>query len=104
MDTYQEFLKSIHEKKFLTLEFDSIEKGVIRRKCVPFDFGPSRRHRSLQDRYHFYDLDSPEGQHNLSILPEQVLSISILNESFDPAEFVKWPPDWFVSRDWGAHS
>ena len=31
-----------------------------------------------------------EGRHTLSLLPEQIISIEVLNETFDPAEFVTW--------------
>ena len=26
------------------------------------------------------------------------------NESFDPADYVKWEPTWIVERDWGVYS
>ena len=74
------------------------------RKCIPFDIGPSSKIKDGMDRFHFYDLDSPEGKHNLSILPEQIVSINILNESFEPKDYVKWQPNRFIPRDWGVYS
>ena len=45
-----------------------------------------------------------KGHHNLSILANQIISIELLPENFDPCDYVTWPPSWFVSRDWGVHS
>ncbi|WP_373897812.1 hypothetical protein ACER0A_010775 [Haloimpatiens sp. FM7315] len=102
---HQKFIQAINQKKLVLLKFDSYEKGIISRTCVPFDFGPSRRYRDGQDRYHFYDLDSPSSNHNLSILPSQILDIKILDESFEPKNYVTWSPiRWFLKRDWGAYS
>lgn len=64
-------LEAIKQRKLVEVTFNSIEKGAISRLCVPFDIGPSRRYKDGQVRFHFYDLDSPDGQHNLSILPSQ---------------------------------
>jgi len=72
------------------------------RKCVPFDYGISRKYKDGEDRFHFYDLDSPDGKHNLSLLPEQIQNVNLLNENFDPADYVKWTPNWIVDRDWGG--
>ncbi|HVP97629.1 hypothetical protein [Methanoregula sp.] len=98
------FLKAIHEKRIVIIEVNSFEKGVIQRKCVPYDFGPSRKFRDGFNRYHFYDLNSPEGSHNLSILPEQLLNIQITDEKFHPRDYVNWKPNWYVKRDWGECS
>lgn len=98
------FLKAIESKSLLQLCFNSIEKGQIVRRCIPFDFGPSNRYKDGNDRYHFYDLDSPDGKHNLSILPNQVVEITLVEETFEPGDYVKWTPKWHVARDWGAFS
>ncbi|OGM93121.1 MAG: hypothetical protein A2561_03925 [Candidatus Staskawiczbacteria bacterium RIFOXYD1_FULL_32_13] len=107
MDIHNNFLKAIAELKFVKLRFNSQEKGIIERECIPFDFGPSRRNLSINpDRYHFYDLDSPEGTHNLSILPDQIISLEVLEQKFEPADYITWDPpyDWFIPRDWGKFS
>jgi hypothetical protein len=104
MNNKEIFLKAIHEKKKVEVFFNSQDKGKIRRICIPFDYGPSRRYSDMSDRYHFYDLNSPDGKHNLSPLPGQIINIDILDESFDPANYVKWTPNWFIERDWGKYS
>ena len=105
MTYYNAFIQAIHEKKIINLRFDSYEKGIIERKCIPFDFGPSRRNLTPNpDRFHFYDLNSPDGKHNLSIIPEQIVQLEVLEEGFDPENYIKWTPNWFVKRDWGIYS
>jgi len=100
----ENFFKAIHQKLIVKIIFDSKEKGIIERHCVPFDFGPSRKFKDGANRYHFFDLDSPEGKHTLSILPDQIISIDIISMNFDPVQYVKWEPKWFVKRDWGIYS
>jgi hypothetical protein len=105
MNLYELFLKAIKEKWIIMVKIDSSEKGLIHRKCIPYDFGPSNRYKDGQNRYHFYDLDSPDGAHNLSILPHQLIELQILDEKFDPKNFVTWKqPKWYVQRDWGEYS
>lgn len=104
MSNYERFIHAIHDKKVISLKFNSKEKGFITRLCIPFDYGPSRKYKGGLDRYHLYDLDSPEEKHNLSILPEQVINIEILNKDFEPSDYVHWEPKWFIKRDWGECS
>lgn len=96
------FLDAIHQKKLVTVIFNSKEKGIITRKCVPFDFGPSKKDKSKVDKFHFWNIDS---NHNLPVLPEQLINMEILNEEFNPADYIKnWIPEWNIKRDWGKYS
>jgi hypothetical protein len=104
MDKHQIFLKSIFEKRVVRVKVNTYEKGLIERVCIPFDYGPSRRYKDGSDRYHFYDLNSPDGQHNLSILPGQLSEITLLEKTFNPGDYVRWTPKWHVKRDWGEYS
>jgi hypothetical protein len=101
---YDEFIEAINSKKLVTVNAYTESKGTITRKCVPFDFGPSRRYKDGLDRYHFWDIDSPDGSHNLSILPDNLLSLVILKVDFNPGDYVTWTPKWYISRDWGLYS
>lgn len=99
------FLEAISLKRQVNIKINSKEKGIIERVCVPFDFGPSRRYKDGLDRFHFFDLNSPEGKHNLSILPEQLIEINLLTIAFNPADYITWSPiNWFIQRDWGKFS
>ncbi|MBS7563511.1 hypothetical protein KHS38_03755 [Mucilaginibacter sp. Bleaf8] len=98
------FIASIHSKNHLTICFDSIEKGTITRTCIPFDYAVSKRYKDGAYRYHFYDLDSPEGSHTLSILPQQIITIDLMPAKFEPADYIRWIPKWNIARNWGVYS
>ena len=101
----EKFLEAIHGKRYLSVDFIAKEDNLLRnRKCVPFDYGESRKFRDKKDRFHFLDLDSPSGSHPLALLPEQVKNVEILDESFEPKDYVSWTPNWIVERDWGVYS
>lgn len=104
MKFYDDFLFAINNKRVVEICVNSKEKGFITRQCIPYDFGPSRRYKDGLDRYHFHDLDSPEGSHTLSILVEQLIDLKILDIAFEPEDYVHWIPNWIVPRDWGRCS
>lgn len=100
------FITALVGKTKVRLTFFSKEDGdTLVRTCAPMDYGPSRRARDKSNRYHFWDYDSDQARHTLSLIANQITSIELLDEHFDPAEFVTWSPvDWFYPRDWGAYS
>lgn len=101
---HDSFLQSIHEKRIISLTFNANEKGIIKRKCICYDYAVSKKYKDQNRRYHFHDLDSPDGQHNLSILAEQIISIELSNEIFNPGDYIKWVPNWSIERNWGPYS
>jgi hypothetical protein len=98
------FLKSINNKLIVSVTFRTVKGIVSERKCIPFDYGPSRRFRDKSQRYHFLVLDGPEGRHNLSLLPMQILKMELTEQHFNPSNYIKWKPKWFVKRNWGVYS
>ncbi|MEZ9397123.1 hypothetical protein AB4393_10825 [Vibrio splendidus] len=101
----EQFIQSIREKKKIRLTFFSKEDArEITRLCAPMDFGPSRRTKIKDDRFHLWDYESDQRNHVLSLLPSQVVKMEFLENTFCPTEFVTWKPNWFVARDWGIHS
>lgn len=103
-----EFIRAIRDKKKVILCFHSKEDGkVIERTCAPMDFGPSRRAKLKNDRFHLWDYDSDKGSHTISLTQEQIVELTILEENFDPELFVTWDTiksPWFIGRDWGSVS
>lgn len=100
-----EFIGAIHTKNKIRLTFFSKEDGhSLNRTCAPMDYGPSSTSHNKSDRFHSWDYDSDKERHTLSLLPEQVQSVEVLPEHFDPAEFVTWQPRWIIKRDWGVYS
>lgn len=105
MDKYKIFINAINQKLIVKVRINTIEKGIIERQCVPFDYGLGARIKDGLERYHFYDLDSPEGKHNLSILPSQLIEITLTGKTFEPGDYVTWKAiKWIVKRDWGVYS
>lgn len=99
------FKNAIHSKNKIELTFNSKEdKCPIKRLCAPMDFGPSRRAHDKSDRFHLWDYESDTKNHVLSLLPEQVISMKVIEKNFDPQEFITWKVDWFTPRDWGEYS
>ena len=48
------------------------------------DYGPSTYARDKCDRFHSWDYDSDTEEHPLSLPPEQLISIEVLPDTFDP--------------------
>jgi len=99
------FIQAIRDKKKVRITFYSKDDdGNITRLCAPMDYGPSRIAHQKNNRYHSWDYESDKRNHTLSLSPEQVRSIEVLDDSFDPAEFMTWTPNWIIPRDWGRYS
>ncbi|MEX3012159.1 hypothetical protein AB3538_00690 [Acinetobacter baumannii] len=52
------------------------------------DFGPSRRAHNKDDRFHLWDYESDSRVHTLSLLPNQISNIEVIDEEFCPSEFI----------------
>ncbi|MEB5477290.1 hypothetical protein [Acinetobacter pollinis] len=104
----QEFKQAIKALKKVKITFYSKEDGHnLKRLCAPMDYGPSRRAHNKDDRFHLWDYESDKKNHTLSLLPIQVKEIEVLEESFDPSEFITWNVNtspWHYPRDWGQYS
>src|SRR5713101_7767433 len=75
-------------------------------KCAPMDYGPGRHAHDGKDRYHLWNFEGDVRQHVLSLLPEQITDLRVLDERFEPADFITWSTKaspWFVARDWGRY-
>jgi hypothetical protein len=103
---HQVFIDSLERSEKVILTFASKEDGGTHqaRTCAPMDFGPRARAHDKSDCYHLHDYESEDGPHTLSLLPEQVISIVAIDESFDPAAFITWDTNWHHPRDWGEYS
>lgn len=99
------FISAIHSLNKVRVTFFSHKDGAdVTRTCAPMDFGPKAKENPPKDRYHLWDFSSPSGAHTESLEANKIHSILILDEVFDPEDFVTWTPNWHVSRDWGRFS
>lgn len=100
-----EFIAAIHSKSKVRVTFFSKKDAHnLSRVCAPMDYGPSRKAADKSDRFHMWDYESDTKNHTLSLLPDQIQSIEVLAEQFDPAEFITWQTNWFVPREWDQYS
>ena len=102
---YQEFIEAIHQKKKIRVTyFSKKDNATISRLCAPMDYGPHKRFPDKGDRFHVWDYEGSAGPHPAPLDPEQVQRIEVLDDTFDPADFVTWETDWVIPRDWGQYS
>lgn len=77
------------------------------RVCAPLDFGPLRGAPTRDDVYQLWDLEGRKKPHNLAIAEADIVSMTSLDETFDPAEIITWafkPRAWHIARDWAEFS
>lgn len=102
------FADAIQRKRFVLLKFKSKGDGqVLSRKCAPLDIAPSRKTKKFHYKFHFWDYDSGDKPHVLSLNPDQIIDFDILDDQFNPEEFITWDTaacPWSVKRDWGNFS
>jgi len=102
---HADFLAAIQSKKKIGIRFNSQkDDDQTSRICAPMDFGPHARVPDKGNRYHVWNYRGTSGAHPMPIDPAEIISLDILEEDFDPAEFVKWQPKWHIKRDWGIYS
>jgi hypothetical protein len=105
---HQIFLDALHAKRRLAVRFFSRkEKSELVRTCAPLDMGPLRGATDGADRYQFWDLLGKRKPLNHAVLEADLIAMTPLDETFDPAEIITWvfkPGAWTVPRDWGAFS
>ena len=99
---HQKFLEAINERMKVRVRFYSIaDSGVIDSVCAPMDYGSGDAPQGGLNRYWLWDYKNSTGTHNLSLSPQQIVELHVLNEMFDPAEFGMRPWPWSIARGWG---
>lgn len=102
------FAEAIYRKKIIRLTFitkDSQQQVV--RKCAPLDMAPSRKTKLPCYKFHFWDFESQPKPHIVSLYPEQIMQIEVLDEAFKPEDIITWDigkSPWTIIRDWGSLS
>src|SRR3954447_13020560 len=105
---HQIFLDAIAAKRRLSLQFFDRKVGKeLVRVCAPLDFGPLRGPTDGADRYQFWNLEAKHKPFNLALVEGDIVKMTLLDETFDPAEIITWafkPGAWRIPRDWAAFS
>jgi len=105
---HEVFLEALAAKRRVSLRFFSKKEGREKtRVCAPLDYGPLRGASEPVPHYQLWDLEAKRKPLNIAVTAEDVRSVTILEETFDPAAIITWsfkPNAWHVARDWGAFS
>lgn len=97
------FIQGVQNKVKIDLTFLSPDDYLWSVKlCSPVDFHPCRRARDVSELYYFWDSSAQKGDRLFSLAPEQIVSMKVTSEEFEPEEFLKfWHKKWFIRRSWG---
>ena len=99
--------EGIQKKQMVMVRFNARDGQILLRKCAPLDYAISKRAKTPRFKFHFWDFDSSIKNHLLSLDLEQIIEVDIMEESFNPEDFVTWntaKSPWFIARDWGIYS
>lgn len=98
---------AISKKQMVMVRFKAKDNQVLLRKCAPLDYSLSKRAKIPKFKFHFWDFGSSHKNHVLSLDNEQIIELSLIDESFKPEEFITWDTKkspWLIIRDWGIYS
>ena len=104
------FIDALHEKKKLKVVFIALSDNQQRiRTCAPLDYGTLKKVNDMRSKYQFWDYcdGGSSNPHFVALLPEQILSIELTGELFEPGDFIHWSirsNPWQVSRNWEQYS
>jgi hypothetical protein len=105
---HQTFLDAIAARRRLSVQFSSRKENRERvRVCAPLDLGPLRGAIDGIDRYQFWDLQAKHKPYNLALVEQDIVKMTMLEETFEPADIITWafkPGAWRIPRDWAAFS
>ena len=98
------FVRGIIETKKIELTFLSNESQAnVVKRCVPVDFSPGKRARDTSELYYFWDFESGQSNYLLSLPPDAIIKMELIDEEFNPKDFVTfWKKVWYIKRDWGS--
>ena len=106
--SHQLFLDAIAAKRRLSVRFFSRKAGKeLVRVCAPLDYGALRGDVGGAEHYQLWDLEGRRKPHNLALLESDIVTMTPLEETFDPAAIITWafkPGAWLVPRDWAEFS
>lgn len=100
------FVDAINTTRKIQLTFTTKDNRILERTSAPLDIAPGRKAKIKFYKFHFWDYDSTT-PHILSIFPDQIIEMKLLDETFSPEDIVTWDTTkspWNVKRNWGRNS
>jgi hypothetical protein len=101
ISNHPQFLDAIREKKLIRIAFYSLpDGGTVDGECAPLDYGPEPGGKDALNRYWIWDPADTAGSNPLGLLPDQIVSVHVLGQDFDPGKLPVGARPWCVPRDW----
>ncbi len=99
-----EFIGAITDKKMIHVRFHSErDQETVDQVCAPLDYGPETENPVVSNRYWIWDTwDDDTASRPIGLLKSQILSVNVLEQTFNPASFGTVFRDWSVPRTWDA--
>ncbi len=105
---HQVFLDALTSKRRLSVRFFSKKLDrELTRVCAPLDYGTLRGAAEEVEHYQLWDLEGKRKPLNLALKGADILAMTMLDETFEPAEIITWafkPNAWKLPRDWAEFS
>ena len=103
MTNHEKFIQAIQEKRVILIRKNTDEKWIIERKCIPYDYAIGKKFKDSIKRYWAWHIET---KHPSSAQSEDIINIEILDEYFEPADYISRNPpyDREIQRDWGQYS
>ena len=105
------FIRAIKERRKIRLVYFREEDNSSSQDklIVPMDYHLGHRATDKSDYYYFWDFEEEEADNGAPLIlePDKIVSMNMVEETFDPSEFVTWGTrelPWFVKRDWEEFS
>jgi hypothetical protein len=89
IQNHEAFIEAIHKRSKVCVRFYSHrDAGVLDRVCAPVDYGPDINSADGLNRYWVWDYQAEGDARLVGLVPDQILDVRILGQTFDPAEVV----------------
>lgn len=90
IQNHEAFIEAIHKRSKVCVRFYShSDGGVLDRVCAPVDYGPDINSADGLNRYWVWDYQAEGDAHLVGLVPDQILDVRILGQTFDPADVVR---------------
>jgi hypothetical protein len=104
ISNHAHFTQAVRDLKKVWIKYYSeADSGVLELICAPLSYGPGGGSGDGLNRYWLWDYDSGRSLHTLGLLPQQIVELTLLGETFDPSVLVETPPPQKAATDPGTN-
>jgi len=82
------FIQGIEQKRRIKMTFSGKKKlQNLVRQCAPLYYSKGRIERDGLDSYYIWDFEATKGSHFLALLPSQIVTMELAEETFNVEDF-----------------